>query len=134
MFKPYMETARSFASLSYAKRKKVGAIAITPQDIILYSWNGTAIGTDNNCEDEDGKTLETTLHAEANIVSKAAREGLSLRGSTIFCTLAPCVNCSKQMLQSGVVRVVYEEDYRHTAGVKYLRKHGVIVEKYDENI
>lgn len=132
MYKTYMTAAIAFSEQSYAKRKKVGAIAVTPQDIIIYSWNGTAEGDDNTCEGEDGLTLETVLHAEANIVAKSAREGLSLKGSTIFVTMSPCLMCGKQLVQSGVERVVYKEEYRDLAGVEYLKTHGVIVERYEE--
>lgn len=132
MFKPYMETARAFAKLSYAKRKKVGGIAITPQDVVIYSWNGRPAGDENDCEGEDGQTLEDVLHCESNLVAKAAREGISLKGSTVVVTLSPCMMCSKQMYQAGVERVIYEEDYRDTKGITFLRKHGIFVEKYED--
>lgn len=127
-----MECAISFSKLSYAVRKKVGVVAVTPQDVMIYSWNGTASGDDNKCEDQYGKTLEETLHAEANIVAKSAREGVSLKGSTVFITLSPCIICSKQMLQAGVERVVYLEEYRDLKGIAYLKSHGVIVEKFEQ--
>lgn len=132
MIKPYMETARAFAKLSYAKRKQVGGIAITPQDIIIYSWNGTPIGDHNNCEDSEGKTLPHVLHCESNLVAKAAREGISLKGSTVVVTLSPCMDCSKQMYQAGVAHIVYDEEYRDMSGVEFLKKHAVFVERYEE--
>lgn len=132
MYKTYMMCAEAFAQQSYAGRKKVGAIAVTPQDIIIYSWNGTAQGDDNVCENEDGTTKIEVLHAEANIVAKAAREGLSLKGSTIFVSLSPCILCAKQLYQAGVERVVYKEEYRDLSGLKYLKTHGIITEKYEE--
>lgn len=133
LFKSYMQCARAFAQQSYAVRRKVGSVAVTPQDVMIYSYNGTAIGDDNTCEDADGNTKVEVLHAESQIVAKAAREGLSLKGSTIFITTAPCIQCSKQIYQSGVERVVYDEEYRDMSGVKYLREHGVIVEQYSED-
>ena len=132
MIEPYMTSARAFAKLSYAKRKKVGGIAVTPQDIVIYSWNGRPSGDENECEGEDGKTLEDVLHCESNLVAKAAREGISLKGSTVVVTLSPCLACGKQMYQAGVERVIYDEDYRDTKGVAFLRKHGVFVEKYED--
>jgi len=132
MIKPYMETARAFAKLSYAKRKQVGGIAITPQDIVIYSWNGTPIGDHNNCEDSDGVTLPEVLHCESNLVAKAAREGISLKGSTVVVTLSPCMHCSKQMYQAGVAHIVYDEEYRDMSGVEFLKKHSVFVERYEE--
>lgn len=133
MLAPYMETARAFAKLSYATRKKVGGVAVTPQDVMVYSWNGRPIGDDNNCEDESGDTHQDVLHCESNLVAKAAREGISLKGSTVVVTLSPCLNCSKQMYQAGVMRVVYDEEYRDLSGIDFLRKHSVFVEQYEEN-
>lgn len=136
LYKSYMDCAISFSKQSYARRKKVGAVAVTPQDVMIYSWNGTAIGDDNNCEDvlENGElvTKDEVLHAESNIVAKAAREGVPLKGSTVFITLSPCVSCSKALFQAGVERVVYLEEYRDTKGIEYLRKHCVIVEKMED--
>lgn len=133
MLAPYMETARAFAKLSYATRKKVGGVAVTPQDVMVYSWNGRPIGDDNTCEDEGGDTHQDVLHCESNLVAKAAREGISLKGSTVVVTLSPCLNCSKQMYQAGVMRVVYDEEYRDLSGIDFLRKHSVFVEQYEEN-
>lgn len=133
MLKSYMLCTDAFAMQSYAKRKQVGAVAITPQDVMIYSWNGTASGDDNSCEDESGATKPEVLHAESNLVAKAAREGISLKGSTVVVSLSPCIQCAKQLYQSGVERVVYKEDYRDSSGVKYLKEHGIFVEKYLED-
>lgn len=133
MLKPYVETARAFARLSYAERKKVGAIAVTPQDLIIYSWNGRPGGEDNCCETEDGVTHPDVLHAESNLVAKAAREGISLKDSTVVVTLSPCLMCAKQMYQAGVATVIYEEEYRLTDGIEFLRKRHVHVEKYEDH-
>lgn len=156
----YMKTAEAFAECSYAIRKKVGAVAVTPQDVMVYSWNGTAINDDNTCEDKvyfDGNwyvystveqvevaypytdelgayklvTKDDVLHAEANIVAKAAREGVSLKDSVIVVTLSPCLHCSKQLFQAGVSHVVYKEEYRDMAGVQYLKAHGILCEKFE---
>lgn len=133
MLKPYVETARAFARLSYAERKKVGAIAVTPQDLIIYSWNGRPGGEDNCCETEDGVTHPDVLHAESNLVAKAAKEGISLKDSTVIVTLSPCLMCAKQMYQAGVAAVIYEEEYRQTDGIDFLRKRHIHVEKYEEH-
>lgn len=131
MIHAYMECARAFAKLSYAQRKKVGGIAVTPQDVVVYSWNGRVSGGDNKCEIEgEDVTRPDVLHAEANIVSKAAREGISLKGSTVVVTLSPCLPCAMQMYQAGVKRVIYDETYRDTAGIDFLKPLGVIIEKY----
>lgn len=133
MYKPYMEAARSFALLSYALRKKVGAVAITPQDAMLYSWNGRVVGGENKCEiDGQDVTRPDVLHAEANIVAKAAREGISLKGSTIVATLSPCLSCAMLMYQAGVKRVIYDETYRDLTGTDFLKGLGVEIYKYED--
>lgn len=132
MIKPYIETARAFARLSHSERKKVGGIAITPQDIVIYSWNGRPAGEDNTCEDEHGETLPDVLHCESNLVAKAAREGISLKDSTVVVTLSPCLQCAKQLYQAGVATIIYEEEYRLTDGIDFLRKRHIHVEKYEE--
>ena len=143
MLKPYMNAARGFALLSHAKRKKVGYVAITPQDIMIYSWNGRPAGDDNNCEIEqivfgsnDVYTQFVThpecLHAERNIIAKAAREGISLKGANLVGTLSPCLECALQLHQAGVESVIYEEEYRLTDGIDYLRRKGIHCEQYVE--
>lgn len=128
MIEPYMNAARGFAKLSHAERKKVGGIAVTPQDVVIYSWNGRPAGDPNGCE-VDGVTHPDVLHCESNLVAKAAREGISLKGSAVFITLGPCLICAKQMYQSGVTSVFYDEEYRLSDGVQFLRDHKVHVEQ-----
>lgn len=127
-----METARAFAKLSHAERRKVGAVAVTPQDVMIYSWNGRPSGDDNCCEINPEMTHPEVLHAEANIVAKAAREGISLKDADVFVTLSPCLHCALQMYQAGVKSVVYEEQYRLTDGIEFLRRKQIHVEQYQE--
>lgn len=127
-----METARAFARLSHAERKKVGAIAVTPQDVIVYSWNGRPSGDDNCCE-VDGVTHPEVLHAERNLLFKAAREGISMNGAKVYVTLSPCLPCALGMYQAGISEVVYDEEYRLTDGIEFLKRKLIKVEKYDEN-
>lgn len=137
MITPYMECARSFAKLSRAERKKVGAVAVTPQDIMVYSWNGRPSGDVNCCEVKHGSELIThpeVLHAESNIVAKAAREGISLKDADVFVTLSPCLPCALQLYQAGVKSVVYDEEYRITEGIDFLRRKNIYVEKYQESV
>ncbi|AXF53103.1 MAG: deoxycytidylate deaminase [Caudoviricetes sp.] len=130
MLKPYMTSARAFAQLSHAKRKKVGGIAVTPQDVVVYSWNGRPAGDPNECEVGD-VTHEDVLHCESNLVAKAAREGISLKDADIIVTLSPCLQCAKQLYQAGVNSVFYDEEYRLTDGIDFLRRHNIHCEKYE---
>lgn len=127
----YMGVALLHARLSKANRAKVGAVLVTAHGVTLTGFNGTPAGTDNDCEylDTSGNlvTKPETLHAEINCVLKAAKEGVSCVGSTIYVTLSPCVPCSAMLIQAGVKKVYYKDLYRDQTGVKYLRNNGVDV-------
>ncbi len=116
----YLDLARRIALMSYAEKRKVGAIAVKNNNILSFGFNGTPTGFPNICEDQDNKTLPHVIHAEANLVSKAAAEGLSLRGSTVYVTTAPCENCSLLLIQSGVERVVFSSRYKTDSGILNL--------------
>lgn len=132
----YMGTAILHSRLSVARRKKVGACAVTQSGISLTGFNGTPPKADNNCEIEiensDGTiTLVTkpdVIHAELNCVLKAASEGVSLRGATVYVTLAPCLHCSAVLRSLQISRLVYLENYRDDSGVRDLIKHGIRVD------
>lgn len=125
----YIAIAELFAKHSKAIRKQVGAVLVTPNGTILQGYNGTPHGMDNSCEDEHGVTLKVTLHAELNCILQAAREGVYVKDSTIYTTLSPCQQCSAMIIQAGIKRVVYSEEYRDIAGVNYLREGGIEVQK-----
>ena len=127
----YMNMALDWAKLSYAKRKRVGALLVKNGMIISDGYNGTPSGFDNKCEDDANKTLWFVLHAEANALMKVARSTQSAEGSTLYVTLSPCKECSKLIFQAGVERVVYCNQYKDTAGVDLLIKAGVKVEKIE---
>ena len=129
----YMNIALGYARLSKAKRKQVGACLVTKNQVVLGGINGSATGTDNTCEDLINGELVTrvsTLHSETNAVLKAAKEGVSCLDSTIYVTLSPCSHCSAMLINAGVKRVVYLEEYRELFGVELLKSAGVAVEKY----
>ena len=136
--KVYMQNAVNIATLSHARRKKVGCVLVTPDNVMLSSYNGTPSGWDNNCEHhisyiDELKTKDTVIHAELNAILHAARQGVSVKGSTIYISLSPCASCSAMIAQAGIKRVVYQEEYRDTSGIDLLRKHGIIVEKLIDN-
>lgn len=128
----YLEMASVWAKNSYCKRRQVGALIVKNRMIISDGYNGTPSGFENVCEDENGNTKSYVLHAEANAITKVAKSGNSSDGATLYVTAAPCLECSKLIIQSGIKRVVYNEEYRLTDGVDLLRKAGIEVVKYDE--
>jgi dCMP deaminase len=79
------------------------------------------------CELDDGTTKPYVLHAEANAITKIAKSGNNSDGATLYVTASPCLECSKLIIQSGIRRVVYSENYRLTDGVDLLRRAGVEV-------
>ena len=123
--------ASIWARNSYCKRRQVGALLVKDRMIISDGYNGTPSGFENNCEDETGATRPHVLHAEANAITKVAKSGNSSLGATMYVTAAPCLECAKLIIQAGIKRVVYKDEYRLTDGVDLLRRAGIEVEKVD---
>ena len=129
--KSYMEMASVWARNSYCKCRQVGALLVKDRMIISDGFNGTPSGFENICEDENGVTKPYVLHAEANAITKVAKSGNNSDGSTLYVTSSPCLECSKLIIQSGIRRVVYQEEYRLTDGIDLLRRAGIEVIKLD---
>ena len=126
----YLAMAQIWAQNSYCKRRKVGALLVKDRMIISDGYNGTPSGFENICE-EDGVTKPYVLHAEANAITKVAKSGNSSEGATLYVTASPCLECSKLIIQSGIKRVVYRDEYRLTDGIDLLRRAGIEVERVD---
>ena len=127
----YIKMAEIWAGNSYCKRRQVGALLVKDRMIISDGYNGTPSGFENICEDENGVTKPYVLHAEANAITKVAKSGNSSQDATLYVTAAPCIECSKLIIQAGIKRVVYKDEYRLMDGVELLRKAGIEVEKVD---
>lgn len=121
----YLKMAKEWAKLSYCKRKQVGALIVKDKMIISDGYNGTPTGFENICEDEDNYTKWYVLHAEANAIMKVAASTQSSKGATLYITMSPCKDCSKLIFQSGIVRVVYNIEYKDKTGIDFLRKAGL---------
>lgn len=155
----YMKMALAISTLSYAIRNKVGCVILSKEgQLISQGYNGTPSGMNNECENvecicnncikfgrkiKDIKNLnnckdceysklitkDEVLHAESNAISKCAKWISSTDGATIYVTLSPCLNCAKLIVQAGIKRVVYLEEYHNIDGIKLLNKSGVKVEQ-----
>lgn len=123
----YLRMAQIWAENSYCQRRKVGALVVKEKMIISDGYNGTPSGFENICEDEQGLTKPYVLHAEANAITKLARSSNNSDGSTLYVTAAPCIECAKLIIQAGIRRVVYGEQYRLDDGLQLLRKAGIDV-------
>lgn len=128
----YMRMARTWAENSYCQRRKVGALLVKDNMIISDGYNGTPGGFENICEDENNVSKPYVLHAEANAITKIARSHNSSDGSTLYVTASPCMECSKLIIQAGIRRVVYGEEYRITDGLDLLRRSGIEVVRINE--
>ena len=114
-----------WAENSYCQRRKVGALIVKDRMIISDGYNGTPCGFENVCEDENGITKPYVLHAEANAITKVAKSNNSSDGATLYVTAAPCVECAKLIIQSGIRRVVYRDSYRVTDGLDLMERAGI---------
>ena len=124
----YLRMAAIWAENSYCRRRQVGALIVKDKMIISDGYNGTPSGFENICE-EDNVTKPYVLHAEANAITKVAKSGNSSLGATLYVTASPCMECAKLIIQAGIRRVVYRDEYRITDGIDLLRKAGIEVEK-----
>lgn len=116
-----------WAQNSYCKRRQVGALLVKNKMIISDGYNGTPSGFENECEDENNVTKAYVLHAEANAITKVARSNNSSDGATLYVTSSPCIECSKLIIQAGIVRVVFSENYRMEDGINLLKRAGIEV-------
>lgn len=146
----HLDVATRYAELSKARRLKVGAVVVKDDRIISIGYNGTPSGWDNNCEDEVWeftaavygepqqlvntglKTKPEVIHAEENAIAKLARSHESGDGASMFITHAPCAQCAKLILVSGIKAVYYRDVYRDDAGIKFLQQGGVHIEKVEK--
>ena len=124
----YLRMAAIWAENSYCQRRKVGALVVKEKMIISDGYNGTPSGFENVCEDAHGVTHPYVLHAEANAITKLARSGNNSDQATLYVTASPCIECAKLIIQAGIRRVGYAEQYRLTDGIDLLRRAGVEVE------
>lgn len=107
-----MQVAIMQSQLSTSKRMKVGAILLCDGYIISTGYNGTFKGTDNNCEDENFKTINSiVVHAEQNCLSYVPKNDKNSK-YTLYCTHIPCEECMKLCILKGVNEIVYASNYR----------------------
>ncbi len=123
----YLRMARIWAENSYCKRRQVGALIVKDKSIISDGYNGTPSGFENICEDDQGVTKKYVLHAEANAITKVAASTNNCSGATVYVTASPCIECAKLIIQAGIKRVVYSEEYHLRDGVELLQHAGVEV-------
>lgn len=135
----FINIAQEIATASKCVSKQVGAVIVKDGRILSTGYNGTPAGF-INCRDhwsgeytsehhEWSKTYE--IHSEMNAIIWAARKGISVEGATIYVTLEPCSECSKNIIASGIKRIVYLKPYEHNHSAtisKFIIDNGVSIE------
>lgn len=111
----FMSIAQVVATRSTCPRKYVGAVIVRNKTILSTGYNGSIRGMPH-CSDvghmmEDGHCV-ATIHAEANAIIQAARNGVVIEGATIYVTASPCWSCFKMVANAGIQRIAYGEFYR----------------------
>lgn len=135
----FMGIAKTVSERSTCDRKHVGAVIVRENVILSTGYNGSVRG-ESHCDDvghllEDSHCVRT-VHAEANAIAQAAREGIALRGGAIYVTSSPCWPCQKLILNAGIWRIVYGSGYRdimfqHISRETFLRRGMEVVDLSD---
>lgn len=139
----YMQTAYQFSKLSYAERRKVGCVIVKDNQVISFGYNGMPHGFDNQCETikvndqckctecacSESVTKKEVLHAESNAIMKVAKSTMNCNGADLYTTTCPCFDCAKLIIQAGISKVYYTEDYRDMSGVELLQQAEIEVEQ-----
>ena len=124
----FMSIGQVVATRSTCPRKYVGSVIVRNRTILSTGYNGSIRGMPH-CSDvghmmEDGHCV-ATIHAEANAIIQAARNGVNIDGASCYVTASPCWNCFKQLANAGIVRIVYGEFYRDDRIFEVARQIGI---------
>lgn len=143
----YMELALNLAPRSHCVKAQVGAVLAKDTRIISLGYNGPPAGTYNcdevwpheGCARDSKGSCSLALHAEQNAILYAAKNNVSMQGSTLYVTLSPCIACARVIFTIGIKKVFYLNSYaefkglKNDEGVDFLKKFGVEVVHYKKN-
>jgi len=127
----FMDICHVVAKRSNCSRRQVAAVIVSDKRLISTGYNGTPRGITNCYEGgcprcagdaESGSDLEACIccHAEENSIVQAAYHGISVAGGTLYCTISPCLLCTKMIINAGIQEVVYEDEYRFSEQARAL--------------
>jgi dCMP deaminase len=142
----YMELAVNLSKKSHCVKAQVGAVLTKDTRIISLGYNGPPAGTHNcdiewpgvGCPRDSKGSCSLALHAEQNAILYAAKNNVSLEGSTLYVTLSPCISCARVIYTVGIKKVYFLNSYASykaiptDEGVDFLRKFGVDVVKFEK--
>ena len=129
----FMKIAVTVAERSTCDRAHVGAVLVKDKRILTSGFNGSPAGLPH-CDDAGHLLVEghcvRTIHAEVNAVIQAALHGVSTNGSTCYVTHFPCLNCTKTLINAGIIRIVYLNDYRvDEIAMDFIKDTGIAIKK-----
>lgn len=130
-----MKCAVAASKLSLAARKKVGAVIAREGRILASGYNGQPRKLNNDCEyvDSDGNlvTKDTVVHAELNAILFCAKYGISVDGADLYITMCPCQKCASAIIQAGIKRIYYLDEYRDMSAIDILNEVGIEIERIE---
>jgi len=138
----FMEIASVVAKRSTCLRNQVGAVIVRDKRILATGYNGAPKGLPhcldigcirelNDIPSGERHELCRAVHAEQNAILQAAIHGVSTEDATIYCTHQPCILCAKMMINAGIKKVVYANQYPDTEALEFLKQAHVEVVRFD---
>ncbi len=136
----FMSIANMVAKRSTCLRRQVGAILVKEKRILATGYNGAPAGL-RHCEEVGCLRINSSvpsgtrhelcrgLHAEQNAIIQAAYHGISIAGSTLYCTNKPCVICSKMLINAGIKKIFFEKGYDDALAEEMLMEAGIDIER-----
>src|SRR5262245_44306288 len=124
----FMNIARQAATRATCDRKHVGAVIVRNRTILSTGYNGSIRGLphcDQTGHEMEGGHCVATIHAEANALIQAARNGVNIEGSELYTTASPCWSCFKLIANAGIRRIYYGEFYRDEKSLQVARRLGI---------
>lgn len=137
----FIDITHLVATRSTCLRRQVGALLVKDRNILATGYNGTPSGI-RHCEETgclreqlkvpSGERHELCrgLHAEQNAIIQAARHGVNIDGSTLYCTTMPCIICTKMLINAGIQRIVYAEGYSDTLAQEMMAEAGIEIVRF----
>lgn len=137
----FMTITQQVAERSTCNRAKVGAVIVRDRNILATGYNGAPVGmphcTEAGCLIYESKTpygeveqnCFRTIHAEINAIAQAAKNGSTIKDSSIYVTHTPCIHCIKVLVNTGIKTVYYESPYKLDTLEEILRNTRVHMEK-----
>ncbi len=131
-----IRTAAVWALRSTCLRKKVGAVILAPNNRVISTGYAGAPKGEPHCidvgclPDPISGGCTRTQHAEWNAIQDAEDRGIDLQGSSMYCTISPCLTCAKRIIEAGITQFVYYGDYRDRSGLDLLISHGLTIDTW----